>query len=137
MLNLKMKMCKKYSNCRHESNATGETLFTIMWRHKSNWSMNYPRTKYLTYMVKDCLYVSRSERRSFLSVHIWLFIHMYITRYDALNDIFKMINLFNIILYEYWDTPYFIIYSRLSRVILCTVLMPIKNVISIQLWPIL
>lgn len=130
MLNLKMKICTKYSNCRHESSAIGETLFTIMWRHKSNWSMNYPRTKYLTYMVKDCQYVSRSERRSFEVVYIFDYWNI-CTLHDTTPSM----------IYSKWYINLTLscmnIEIRLSRVRLCTVLMPIKNVVSIQLWPIL
>lgn len=75
MLKLKMKMCKKYSNCWYELNVIGEIFFIIMWRYKLNWSMNYLWIKYLIYMVKDCLYVFRSEWRSF---EVYIFDYLYI-----------------------------------------------------------
>lgn len=124
MLNLKMKMCKKYSNCWYELSVIGEIFFIIMWRYKFNWSMNYLWIKYLIYMVKDCLYVFRSEWRSFEVVYIFDYWNICIL-YDMM---FLMIYLkwyINLILFcmniEIW----------LSCVRLCIVLMFIKNVVFI------
>lgn len=94
MLNLKMKMCKKYSNCWYELSVIGEIFFIIMWRYKFNWSMNYLWIKYLIYIwlkiVNMCLEVSEEVLK--WCIYLIIEIYVYYIWYDVFNDIFKMIN---------------------------------------------